>query len=307
MRQILAAASSMVFALVVVVVMMCGLVGCGSTETRYIEVPSENAAQKGTFEINTTTRTQKATLKLKDGFITGLQELGTMKYKPANVTMVMYVSDRQYHEVAPIVNQEGTELSVSFAGTVNNDDAQIIFLMDDGEQYPIDQRALQLRCNEQVRYSADDWGFTYGHQELTYISVVNNGDGTITFDICFGCDKLIGLMEDVDPRTIGGIAWQLESDGYLYPAMLKTNERGSYYASVTVPLVQIVQTGYYGGPSTTGQLVVYSKSGLRVPFSNWKNGYDWEYYWDYPELEIFHPYWDAPGKEGIMEISTSSF
>lgn len=291
--------------LAIVMFVLVGLI-TGCSETKYVEVSQQApaATEKGSFYIDMKARTQKVVLPLEGGYITGLMYLGTMKYEVKNIAEVNYVSSRQFFKVVPEVSADGKSVSLSFANTINNDKPQIILIMDDGEQYPVDQLALQLHSDDQVRYQANEWGFEYGHEERTYVKVIRNvAENTITFNVFFGCDKLVGLVEDADPSAVGGIAWQLE-DGTIHPGTIMKNEFGSFYASATAPLVQQVPAPMYGeGPSTTGQLAVFSKSGLRIPFATWKTGFDWEYDWDSASsLTYMNPYWDQLGREGIMKF-----
>lgn len=75
--------------------------------------------------------------------------------------------------------------------------------------------ALTIISSEQIRFLATDWGFEYGKAEETIVYVNKNEDNTMDLEIAFGCDKLVGLQVNVDPNSIGGVAWKRE-DGKLY-------------------------------------------------------------------------------------------
>jgi|GEM_PF-3846748 len=282
------------------------LTACGSTETKYVYVQdSQSVVSEGDFYIDVANKTQKVVLKLDEqGFIhQGLQGVGSMKYKLADVQNVLYTSDRQFKEALPIANAAEKNIVVSFVDVINNDMPRIIFHMKDGEAYQVETRTLTLHSSEPIRFLAREWGFEYGHAEETRIDVIKNTDDTIDFNIFFGCDKLVGLTTDnVDPSSIGGVAWELEN-GAIYPATILQNSHGSYYASVTkVPLVQETTQNYWQGLSTTGRLVIFSKSGLRITFKSYKDDFEWNYLYKYPEVGYNTPYWDIEGKESYIKF-----
>ncbi len=289
--------------MVAIILVASMMFGCGS-DTEYVAVQSQQSVvAEGDIAMNVQEKTQLLTLDLdSEGNIKGLQGLGTMKYKLSNVSDVILISDRQDQWTMPTMTNG--KLTVTFKDVVNNDSPMIIFFMDDGEQYQVETRALTFHSTEPMRFFAREWGFEYGHEEETYVEVTRNFlEGTITFNIFFGCDKLVGLTEEVSPDGVG-IAWQLEG-GSLHPTMLERNEYGSYYASITVPLVQDPMANWWVGPSTLGRLVAYNKSGLRVPFATYATGFDWEYYCNYRELEYMSPYYDVPGMEDYMKFYVS--